>query len=162
MMNVAEVQTITLTSATGGTFTLTATAPQRRRSPITRRQRLSRPPSARWRRLRHGGRYWLCWWPYTVTYAVTAGNVAALTYTDSTTGSGHAIAIATTTPAAGRTMGRLVLPQPMAADLSRGLCCILDESLTQLGPLDSAKPPLIIRRVRRRGRTACDPEDRRR
>lgn len=134
----AEVQTVTLANATGGTFTLTGNG---NTTAAIAYNASAATVQAAIRTL--GGNYseavvtGSAGGPYTVTYPFASGDVAALTYTDSTTGSGHSITIATST--AGSSAGTYGPYASNATDgrqtLVRGRCFILNETVTELGPL---------------------------
>ncbi len=137
-LEIAEVQTVTLSNATGGTFTLTGN------SNTTAAIAYNASAATVQTAIRAlGGNYagvvvtGSAGGPYTVTFPVEVGDATALTYTDSTTGAGHAIAIATSTAGTGpHTYGPY---SSTATDgrqtLSKGHCFILNETVTELGPL---------------------------
>lgn len=127
-----EVQVVTLTSATGGTFTLAgsvaiaynaaAAAVQAALVTIFGAGLVTVTGSA-------GG-------PYTVVFDDSLGNVATMAVVDSTTGSGHAVAV-TNTNQGGGNQGKLGPYDPAATDgrqlLTRGDCYILNQTVLQNG-----------------------------
>lgn len=127
-----EVQTITLTSATGGTFTLagsvaiaynaTAAVVQAALETVFGAGLVTVAGSA-------GG-------PYTITFDDSLGNVATLAIVDSTTGSGHAIAAAVVNQGGGN-LGKYGPYDPAATDgrqlLVRGDAFILNQTVLENG-----------------------------
>lgn len=127
-----ESQTVTVASATGGTFTLTyagqtTTALAYNVSAADMEAALAALSTVGLGNVHVSG-------PasgvYTVTFSSTLGNASALTATDSTTGSGHSVTPATS--AAGTTSSGMYGPyDPAATDgrqtLARGSAYILDE-----------------------------------
>lgn len=135
---VAEVQVLTL-SATGGTFTVTGNG--NTTAAIAYNASAATLQTA----LRGlGGAYALvvvtgsAGGPYTITYPVGSGDVAALatTATNLTGGSGTAVV---TTGTAGSSAGYYGPYSSAATDgrqaLVRGRCAILNETVTELGPI---------------------------
>jgi len=141
---VAENQVVTLTSATGGTFTLTGNG---NTTAAIAFDAAAATVQAAIRGL--GGSYGLAvvsgsaGGPYTVAFPFASGDITALTYTDSTTGSGHAIAI--TTSVSGVSSGTYGPYKSTATDgrqlLARGYCFVLNETITELGPLGQNTAP---------------------
>lgn len=134
-----EVQTVTLTNATGGTFTLAgsdaiafdapAAAVQAALEEIFGAGMVTVTGAA-------GG-------PYTVTFDDSLGNVAAMAVVDSTTGAGHDVAVATTTQ--GETgAGKWGPYDPAATDgrqvLTPGDCWILNETVIETGVISGLGP----------------------
>jgi hypothetical protein len=140
----AEVQTATITgSPTGGTFTLTGngntTAGIAYNAAAAAVQTAVRGLGGAYAQAvvtgSAGG-------PYTITFPFASGDVAALTASGAglTGGSSPAVGIATST--AGAASGYYGPFSSAATDgrqsLVRGRCCVLNESLTQNGPLGLA------------------------
>lgn len=127
-----EVQTVTLTSATGGTYTLAgsvaiafdaaAAVVQAALETIFGAGKVTVTGSA-------GG-------PYTVAFDDSLGNVAAMAVVDSTTGSGHNVAVSTVNQG-GADLGKWGPYDPAATDgrqlLTPGDCFILNETVLQNG-----------------------------
>lgn len=146
----AEQQTVTVANATGGTFTLDGVNPQT--GAVGPTAALAYNVSAADMKTALEGIFGtgkvtvsLSTGVYTVTFSPTLGNVAQLTATDSTTGSGHAVTPATVSQGVA-SAGKFGPYDPAATDgrqtLTRGECFILNQSVYELDPLGGAISPV--------------------
>lgn len=127
-----EVQTVTVTSATGGSYTLAG-------SVAIAYNATAAVVQAALETLFGAGLVVVTGadgGPYTVTFDDSLGNVTAMVVVDSTTGSGHGVAVATVNQGGGD-LGKWGPYDPAATDgrqlLTRGDCYILNQTTLELG-----------------------------